>query len=66
MVVVGRSAKAINFRPRSGDTKIDFKGTALSPKAHGDATVKGKDGYIEIDAGTDIVEAGALVDVAFF
>ena len=57
VVVVGRSAKAINFRPRSGDTKIDFTGTALSPKAHGDATVKGKDGYIEIDANFESLEA---------
>ena len=50
VVVVGRSAKAINFRPRSGETKIDFIGNALAPRAHGDATIKGKDGYIEIDA----------------
>ncbi len=36
-------------------------------KASGDITSMSQaDGYIEIDAGTDIVEAGALVDVAFF
>jgi outer membrane protein OmpA-like peptidoglycan-associated protein len=57
VVVVGRSAKAINFRPRQGETKIDFVGSALSPRAHGDATVKGKDGYIEIDANFETLES---------
>src|SRR5262245_14422461 len=57
VVVVGRSAKAINFRPRHGETKIDFVGTTLSPRAHGDATVKGKDGYMEIDANFETLES---------
>jgi hypothetical protein len=57
VVVVGRSAKAINFRPRRGETKIDFVGTTLSPRAHGDATVKGKDGYIEIDANFETLDS---------
>lgn len=59
VVVVGRSAKAINFRPRTGDTKIDFAGTVLAPKSRGDATVRGKDGYIEIDANFEALEAPA-------
>jgi outer membrane protein OmpA-like peptidoglycan-associated protein len=59
VVVVGRSAKAINFRPRSGETKIDFVGTTLSPRAHGDATVKGEDGYIEIDANFETLQPPA-------
>src|SRR5690606_38606774 len=50
VTVVGRTAKAINFRPRDGETEIKFVGTSLSPDAHGEATVEGEDGYIEIDA----------------
>ncbi len=50
VVVVGRETKAINFRPRKGETKIDFIGSPGAPKAHGDATIKGEKGYISIDA----------------
>jgi outer membrane protein OmpA-like peptidoglycan-associated protein len=57
VVVVGRTAKAINFRPRGGETKIDFIGTPLSPRARGDATVEGEDGYIEIDANFESLES---------
>jgi molybdopterin biosynthesis enzyme len=36
-------------------------------KASGDITSMSQaDGYIEIDAATDVVEAGAIVDVKFF
>jgi molybdopterin biosynthesis enzyme len=36
-------------------------------KASGDITSMSQaDGYIEIDAGTTVVEAGTLVDVKFF
>jgi outer membrane protein OmpA-like peptidoglycan-associated protein len=48
--VVGRTTPAINYRPRRGDTEIDFSGTILLPQAHGDATVSGEQGYIQIDA----------------
>ena len=57
VVVVGRSTPAINYRPRSGETKIDFVGTALSPQARGDATIKGEKGYIEIDANFENLQA---------
>jgi outer membrane protein OmpA-like peptidoglycan-associated protein len=50
ITVVGRTTPAINYRPRRGDTKIDFSGTPLMPMAHGDATVSGEQGYIQIDA----------------
>ena len=50
VTVVGRTTPAINYRPRRGDTKIDFSGTPLMPQAHGDATVSGEQGYIQIDA----------------
>ena len=57
VTVVGRSTRAINFRPRSGDTKINFTGTTLSPRARGDATIRGRDGYIEIDANFESLES---------
>src|SRR4051812_29642450 len=47
--VVARTMKAINYNHRSGATKIDFRGTALLPKAHGEAKVESKQGYIEIE-----------------
>ena len=53
VTVVGHTTPAINYRPRKGDTKVDFSGTALSPLALGNATVGGKKGYIDIDAKFD-------------
>lgn len=47
--VVAKTAKVINYRHRSGATKIDFKGTALLPAAKGEAKVESKQGYIEIE-----------------
>src|ERR1051326_8685522 len=51
--VVGRTTPAINYRPRHGDTKIDFAPTPLLPKAEGRAEVSGEKGYIKIDAHFD-------------
>ncbi|HEY6361795.1 MAG TPA: OmpA family protein [Vicinamibacterales bacterium] len=59
VVVVGRTTAAINYRPRSGETQIDFAGTALSPRARGDATIKGEKGYIRVDANFESLEAPA-------
>jgi len=53
VTVVGRTTPAINYRPRSGDTKVDFEGTALMPKAKGSAVVSGEKGYMHIDARFD-------------
>jgi outer membrane protein OmpA-like peptidoglycan-associated protein len=53
VTVVGRTTAAINYRPRSGDTKVDFSGTPLLPDARGSATVSGEKGYIRIDARFD-------------
>ena len=53
ITVVGHTTPAINYRPRKGDTKVDFTGTALTPLATGNATVEGKKGYIDIDAKFD-------------
>ena len=57
VTVIGRTIPAINYRPRSGDTRINFAGTALIPKAKGWASIEGEKGYIKIDARFD--ELGA-------
>jgi len=53
VTVVGRTTPAVNYRPRSGDTKIDFTGTPLMPMGTGNAIVSGEKGYIHIDARFD-------------
>jgi len=55
--VVERTAKAINYRHRSGATKVDFRGTALLPAAYGQAKVESKQGYIEIEVEFDELQA---------
>jgi outer membrane protein OmpA-like peptidoglycan-associated protein len=50
VTVVGHTTPAVNYRPRKGDTKIDFKGTPLLPFAVGEAEVGGKKGYIDVEA----------------
>ncbi len=54
--VVERNVKAVNYQHRSGDTRIDFKGTALLPPANGEAKVESKRGYTEIDVEFDDLE----------
>jgi len=51
--VVERTTKAINYRNRSGATKVDFRGTPLLPEARGEAKVEGKQGYIEVEVEFD-------------
>ena len=53
VTVVGHVTPAINYRPRNGDTEIDFRGTTLMPLATGEATVRGKKGYIDVEAKFD-------------
>jgi outer membrane protein OmpA-like peptidoglycan-associated protein len=53
VTVVGHVTPAINYRPRKGDTEIDFKGTTLMPLALGEAKVQGKKGVIDIEARFD-------------
>jgi outer membrane protein OmpA-like peptidoglycan-associated protein len=59
VTVVGRTTPAVNYRPRSGDTKIDFAGTPLMPTATGSAVVSGEKGYMHIDARFDKLAAPA-------
>ena len=46
VTVVSRSVQAVNYRHRSGATKLGFKGTDLMPAAHAQAKVQSKKGYI--------------------
>ena len=57
VTVVGRSVPAVNYRPRSGDTRLNFGGTALMPKAKGWASIEGEKGYIQVDAHFDNLDA---------
>src|SRR5271157_3607550 len=50
VTVVERTTKAINYRHLSGPTKIDFRGTVLSPLMQGQARVEGKKGVVRIQA----------------
>src|SRR5262245_32035589 len=57
--VVERNVKAVNYQHRSGETPIDFSGTALMPDARGEARVESKKGYVEIEARFDDIEKNA-------
>src|SRR5260221_14534660 len=57
VTVVARTTKAINYRHRSGSTKVDFRGTPLMPDAHGEAVVNSKQGRIQINARMDHMAA---------
>ncbi len=53
VAVVDRTIKAINYRHRSGSTKIDFSGTTLDPTGRGSAVVDSRRGRLVIDAKFD-------------
>jgi len=53
--VISRNVQAVNYRHRSGATKVDLAGTELMPSASGEAKVESKRGSIEIE-----VELGNL------
>src|SRR5918992_303774 len=59
VTVVSKTAKAINYRHRSGATKVDFRGTALMPEARGEAKVESKQGYIEVEVEFDDINKPA-------
>jgi outer membrane protein OmpA-like peptidoglycan-associated protein len=50
VAVVSRSVQAVNYKHRSGATKVDFEGTDLMRSANGVAEVNSKRGAIEIEA----------------
>ena len=47
--VISRSVQAINYRHRSGATKVDFAGTDLMPASTGQAKVESKRGALEVE-----------------
>src|SRR5437868_10588089 len=55
VTVISRSVQAVNYKHRSGASKLDFAGTELMPAANGQAKVESKKGYTEIE-----VEFGSL------
>jgi outer membrane protein OmpA-like peptidoglycan-associated protein len=61
VTVVSRSVQAVNYKHRSGASKVDFAGTDLMPGAFGQAKVESKKGYIEIE-----VEFGNLQNPTTF
>ena len=50
---VSRTTKAVNYRLRGDDVKVDFHGTDLMAAATGEAKVAGKKSFLEIDAHFD-------------
>ena len=50
VIVVSRTTQAVNYRYRSGSSKLDFAGTDLMPSANGEAKVNSKKGSVEIEA----------------
>jgi outer membrane protein OmpA-like peptidoglycan-associated protein len=48
--LISRNVQAVNYRHRSGSTKVDFAGTDLMPSANGEAKVESKRGSMEIEA----------------
>lgn len=48
--VISKSAKAVNYEVGGGSTRIDFKGTELSPASSGEAKIEAKKGITEIEA----------------
>ena len=48
-ISVSRSIQTVNYWAR-GSTKVDFKGTELSPRAEGEARIESKNGSLAIDA----------------
>ncbi len=50
VVVISRSVQAVNYKHRSGSSKLDFAGTDLMPAANGEAQVNSRRGSIDIEA----------------
>jgi outer membrane protein OmpA-like peptidoglycan-associated protein len=50
VIVTSRTTPAVNYKHRSGSTKVDFAGTDLMPSADGKAEVNSKRGAIEVEA----------------
>jgi outer membrane protein OmpA-like peptidoglycan-associated protein len=58
--VVERNIKAVNYRARGGETKVDFKGTALLPDAKGNASVESKKGFVDLNVDFDKLKPASM------
>ena len=47
--ITSRTVQAVNYRHRSGASKLDFAGTDLMPSANGQAKIESKKGYMEVE-----------------
>jgi len=65
VMVIERSITAINYGHREEPTKIDFMGTVLSPKSHGQATVESGKGVVAIHAKFAHLEAPSRYGTQF-
>jgi outer membrane protein OmpA-like peptidoglycan-associated protein len=50
VTVVERTTYAVNYRPRHGETRLDFIGTTLLPGARGFAKIRGEKGHVDLEA----------------
>ena len=50
VTVISRSVQAVNYKHRSGSSKLDFAGTDLMPSANGVAEINSRRGSITIEA----------------
>lgn len=48
VTVTSKTVRAINYHSRQGNTKVDFRGTALMPEARGEATITPNTGAIRV------------------
>jgi outer membrane protein OmpA-like peptidoglycan-associated protein len=61
ITVISRSVQAVNYKHRSGATRLDFAGTDLMPAANGEVKINSKRGVLTIEA-----EFGSLKDPKTF
>src|SRR5215813_4331808 len=59
--VVERSISVTDYRLRAGTTKLDFRPTALLPRAHGDIEVKDRQGRTEIEMKLEGLTPGSVL-----
>ena len=62
---VERTIKTVSYRPRSGETKIDFNGTPSLPAAKGMGKVENKDGTVTIEAEFEKLEPATKFGAAY-
>jgi outer membrane protein OmpA-like peptidoglycan-associated protein len=64
MRVVSRSTEAVDYRHK-GSTKVDLKGTDLSPDVRGEAKVEGKAGGVKLEANVEHLRTANSFGLAY-